>query len=105
MTSSCSACVRVADSPVEPHGTIPSTPDAISHSTSSRSALTSTAPSRNGVIIAEIAPLNMTLASCLAGRFQFGIGDFDFALEDFDRFAGHENVIRLGSAVAPFDLE
>src|SRR5208282_3833518 len=60
ITCSCSAWDRVADSPVEPHGTIPCTPELICHSISSRKAASSTAPSRNGVTIADNAPVNIT---------------------------------------------
>ena len=60
-TRRCSACESVAASPVEPHGTRPSTPAAICSSTRSRSARSSTAPSRNGVTSAVKTPSN-TLA-------------------------------------------
>src|SRR5512134_2084977 len=59
ITRSCSSYESVADSPVVPHGTMPSVPFRIWNSTSRRNAAASTFPSRNGVTVATIAPWNI----------------------------------------------
>src|SRR3990172_6740797 len=59
MTRSCSSKESVADSPVVPHGTIPSVPFRIWNSTSFLSAVASSLPFRNGVTVATMAPWNI----------------------------------------------
>src|SRR3984957_19148149 len=107
MTLSCSACVSVADSPVEPHGTRPSIPLWICHSIRSRNARASTSPSRNGVTSAVNAPLNIvrSLPPFSFHRDHLVGAKLDRAPKNLDGIAGHENVIRIGTVGAPFDFK
>jgi len=59
ITRSCSSCESVGDSPVVPTGQTVGVPWAMCHSTSFRSAGSSTEPSRNGVIKATLQPANI----------------------------------------------
>ena len=58
ITSSCSLWLKVADSPVVPHGTRPLMPSVICHSTKFLKVSLSKLPLVNGVTKAVNAPLN-----------------------------------------------
>src|SRR5580704_1908534 len=60
ITRRCSSCSSAGVSPVVPHGTNPCVPCPICQATSSWKAVSSTLPSRKGVISATSDPLNMT---------------------------------------------
>src|SRR6516164_6529415 len=92
ITSMCSSCVSVADSPVEPQGTRPLMPPAICCSTSFSRAPRSSAPLRNGVTSAVRQPAHMS---------HLDVSHLDGAFEDLDRVAGHPDMV-VGS---PFDVE
>src|SRR6185436_1764452 len=59
VTRRCSSWLNVGDSPVVPQGTTPWVPSVICQSTKASNAFSSTFPLRNGVISAQIEPLNM----------------------------------------------
>src|SRR6185437_8791241 len=106
ITCSCSEWVSVADSPVDPHGTRPSTPPWIWNSTSSRSARSSTSPSRKGVTKAVSAPLNIgSPPGSRNDRREFAVAYFDLAAEHFDRLARHHHVVGAFAALTPFDFQ
>src|SRR5438105_15916162 len=89
-TATCSSCVSVAASPVEPHGTRPWMPAAICASTSVASARVSISPARKGVTRAVRAPVNI-----IPRLYRY------LALEHLDRVARHEDAV-VGP---PVDLE
>src|SRR2546430_1103212 len=64
ISSRCSSPVRVATSPVVPHGTSAFEPSAICHSTNSANVSSATRPPENGVTSAGIEPKNMNLPPC-----------------------------------------
>src|SRR5437764_299031 len=61
ISSRCSSAVRVATSPVVPHGTSAFEPSLICHSTNSANVSSATRPPENGVTSAGIEPKNMNL--------------------------------------------
>src|SRR5208283_1946405 len=77
------------------------------HSIRSRNAGASTSPSRNGVTRAVRAPLIIvgSLPPYSTHSDHLVRAQLDLATKNLDGVAGHEDVIRVGSAGAPFDFK
>src|SRR5690349_19573670 len=117
-TSVCSSWVRVAASPVDPHGTSADDPAAIWRSTSLPKVVQSIAPSLKGVTRATIEPPNRVcrvvmivipwtplrpfLPSAPSGAgCRKQVVEVDVLGEDLRRRAGHEDAV----VRAPLDVE
>jgi len=110
MTLRCSLCVKVADSPVVPHGTRASTPALSCMRTSSRNPSSSISPSsRNGVISAVAQPLNIVSTSEMLLEYQPRPGRFHVveptdALDDLVQLRGRGDVDYYHYVLFPGDL-